>query len=129
MEENGTFRSHCKQQVDRWVNIGYVRKSNTKESVESRCRLLDTMATRLINRCFCTKIFASAVCPTSQALFLRDCPVKKEIMDRLSMCNGTTQDLFSYLSNCNKNVRLCIIDFAGLSTDPADITSFLKYVN
>ncbi|KAI7851028.1 hypothetical protein BDC45DRAFT_538670 [Circinella umbellata] len=81
---------------------------------------------RLLNRCFCTKVFVSAMSSSTQPLLLRDTPVNKEVMDRLSPCDGTTQDLCSFLSSCNKMVSLCIIDYAGLSNDPKDVKTFLK---
>lgn len=36
------------------------------------------------------------------------------------------EDLFAYLSTCTKKVRLCIMDYAGLSNDPNDVERFLK---
>ncbi|KAG2228207.1 hypothetical protein INT45_010999 [Circinella minor] len=77
MEKESTFRKYCSGRTDQWINIGYIRKSKTHESLDSRCRLLKTMKERLLNRCFCTKVFVSAISSSTQPLLLRDSPVNR----------------------------------------------------
>ncbi|KAF7720550.1 hypothetical protein EC973_007544, partial [Apophysomyces ossiformis] len=123
-EKEGLFRFHCSNAVGNWVNVGYVRKSHTTESEESRIRLLQAMITRLVNRCLCTKLFASPCSSSTQPLLERDWP-KPDLLAKLNGCDGDTQDLFAFLSTCTEKVRLCIIDYAGLSNDPDDVQKLL----
>ncbi|KAG0162220.1 hypothetical protein DFQ30_002618, partial [Apophysomyces sp. BC1015] len=89
-ETEGPFRFHCSNAVGNWVNVGYVRKSHTSESEESRIRLLRAMMTRLVIRRLCTKLFASPCSSSTEGLLERDCP-KPDILVKLNSCNGDTQ--------------------------------------
>ncbi|ORZ11613.1 hypothetical protein BCR42DRAFT_395274 [Absidia repens] len=31
------------------------------------------------------------------------------------------EDMFSYISTCPKNIRLCVISYAGLTNEPEDV--------
>ncbi|KAI8137805.1 hypothetical protein BJV82DRAFT_332219 [Fennellomyces sp. T-0311] len=84
------------------------------------------MATKLINRCLCTKVFASPSCLASSALVRRDYTIDRTILSKLKTCDGHMQDLCGFLSTTTANVRLCVIDYAGLSDNPRDKQSFIK---
>ncbi|CAO3588538.1 unnamed protein product [Absidia cylindrospora] len=114
------FRRHIEAAVGNWVNIGYIRKSTGKESASTKSRLLFMMAQRLVNICFCDKVFASIRSKASQPLLSRDLKNNETFLD------GDTQDLFYYVSKCTSKVRLCVMDYAGLSTDPQDVKTMMK---
>jgi hypothetical protein len=69
---NDRFKSHIKSAKGRWVNIGYIRKSPSKESEETRDRLLNAMATRIVNRCYCTRVYVSACSRANDPILQRD---------------------------------------------------------
>ncbi|KAG1179642.1 hypothetical protein G6F70_001084 [Rhizopus microsporus] len=39
-----------------------------------------------------------------------------------------TEILKAYLASCTKKVRLCVIDYAGWSTNPEDIKKTMKFM-
>ncbi|KAI9006602.1 hypothetical protein CLU79DRAFT_689887, partial [Phycomyces nitens] len=41
-------------------------------------------------------------------------------------CSGTTQDLIKMITKSARSIRLVVIDYAGLSTNPDDIRLFLS---
>ncbi|KAF7721277.1 hypothetical protein EC973_004970, partial [Apophysomyces ossiformis] len=124
-ESDGRFRAHVKKTAGDWANIGYIRKSPTNESEEARVRLIQLMMTKLVNRCLCTKIYVSPNSSSTTPLLVRDCP-KPTTLTKLHGCDGDTQDLFAFLSTCTKKVRICVIDYAGLSNDLDNILEMLK---
>ncbi|ORY93966.1 hypothetical protein BCR43DRAFT_351307 [Syncephalastrum racemosum] len=89
-ETDGRFRSHCRKTTGNWVNVGYVRKSKTLESDQSRVRHLQTVMATLVNRCMCTKLFASP-CSSSTANLLGWDFKRSELLTRLDDCDGDTQ--------------------------------------
>lgn len=104
------------------------------------------MITRLKKRCFCEKIFASFSSLSSSPIIQRDYntnDIELELID----CAGNTQssiyillgeyrylistciiDMLSFFATNTKFIRLCVIDYAGLSNDPDDVYNTLKYV-
>ncbi|KAI8093728.1 uncharacterized protein BX664DRAFT_295635 [Halteromyces radiatus] len=105
-----------------WTNIGYIRKSPGQEPVETRKRLIEAMADRLKKQCLCKKTFVSDGTRSSDPILSRD------VGSTRSHCNGNTQDMFAYISSATKNVRLCVIDYAGISTNPEDIKKTMRLV-
>lgn len=73
--------------------IGYVRKSPPKAggSLDSRIRLLQTMAERLKYCSHVARTYASAACRSQESLFTRDMPRIHDVMGNLVNVNGTTQ--------------------------------------
>ncbi|ORX45309.1 hypothetical protein DM01DRAFT_1411061 [Hesseltinella vesiculosa] len=47
-------------------------------------------------------------------------------MDQLRFVSGDWQDLLMFLKTTNKNVRLVVLDYRGLSTVPRDVFWFVK---
>lgn len=90
-ENNAAFRSHCKNAHREWINVGYVRKSRTNENDEKRVKLLKLMMARLVNRCLCTKLFASPASSSSTNMVERDYPKPNTILEQLNGCDGDTQ--------------------------------------
>ncbi|KAI9006711.1 hypothetical protein CLU79DRAFT_712393, partial [Phycomyces nitens] len=106
----------------------YVRKSPTRDSHETKIRLLNLMITRLKKRCFCKKIFASFSSLSSSRITERDYGTNKAELE-LTGCAGNTQDMLSFFADSTKHIRLCVIDYAGLSNDPDDVYNTLKYIS
>ncbi|ORX51873.1 hypothetical protein DM01DRAFT_1289165, partial [Hesseltinella vesiculosa] len=77
----------------------------------------------LHERCFCTKVFVSPCSKSDEPLLNRD--RKKDntrFVDSITGC----QDLRSMLGTKFKPIRLVVIDYAGLSTEPNDIRAFFQ---
>lgn len=104
------------------------------------------MITRLKKRCFCEKIFASFSSLSSSRIIQRDYDTN-DTESELIGCAGNTQgsvymllseyrylistcitDTLSFFATNTKFIRLCVIDYAGLSNDPDDVYNTLKYV-
>lgn len=94
-ENTGHFRAHCKVSKGNWVNTGYIRKSPTGETEDTRVRLLNTMASRLKNRCLCSKMFVSPCSLSTAAILERDIPKPLQILSKLD-CIGDTQGKEDY---------------------------------
>ena len=54
-ETQPDFRKYMKKSKENWINIGYYRKSPSKETTETHKRLLLLMSNRLISKCLCKK--------------------------------------------------------------------------
>ncbi|KAL0082272.1 hypothetical protein F4703DRAFT_1126337 [Phycomyces blakesleeanus] len=124
---NDLTKYHSYLRVHPMTTIGYARKSPGKESLETRCSLLQKMADRLKNRCLCTKIFVSPSSKADEPLMVRDS--KKDCSKYLNVlidCVGNMNDLCTILDRKFKPVRLVIIDYAGLSTEPNNVRDFFS---
>ncbi|KAI7873584.1 hypothetical protein K492DRAFT_138863, partial [Lichtheimia hyalospora FSU 10163] len=116
------FRRHV-QHESGWANIGYVRKSITNESNHTKVRLLQMMMLRLKNRCFVAKVFVSTNCNSSSALVKRD---SRNAGSGFDLGDGDAQGMFEFIAMSTKKVRLCVIDYAGLTNNPSDLKSTLE---
>ncbi|KAI9301128.1 hypothetical protein BJ944DRAFT_11032 [Cunninghamella echinulata] len=105
--------------------IGYVRKLHGKEDKESRIRLLQCMADKLLTRMSVDKVYASPMSHANEPLVSRDVNYDKEILKGLKNIEGNTQDLLSYI-RIAKKVCLVAIDFAGITTNIADLRNFVR---
>lgn len=73
VKELFNYKSFLKHiQHDNLVNVGYVRKSKTKETVEKRVDLLQKMVDHLRKKSLCRKVFISAWSNADDPLFGRD---------------------------------------------------------
>lgn len=59
MENIKQYRSQCRVEPERWVNIGYARKSPSKESTTTRIDLLEAMVKKLKTKLLCSQMFVS----------------------------------------------------------------------
>ncbi|KAI8379530.1 uncharacterized protein BYT42DRAFT_330231 [Radiomyces spectabilis] len=128
-ETTSAFRQELENRGPNWITVGYVRKSVTKESDENTTRLLQLMINKLQNRCFCSRIYASPNSQSTKSIMERDFDISKRnanIVANLTGCDGNAQDMLQFLTHTTKNVQLCIISYAGLSTRPDDVESFLR---
>ncbi|KAI8381099.1 uncharacterized protein BYT42DRAFT_565236 [Radiomyces spectabilis] len=119
-DDYALFLSHIRASDGDWVNVGYVRKSPGEELPSTRARLITCMAERLKKRCHCRKIFVSDGSTANEPILARDADSGPTSYD------GNTQDMFSYFTTKSKKIRLCVIDYAGFSTDPDDIQKTMK---
>ncbi|CAO3658072.1 unnamed protein product [Rhizopus stolonifer] len=117
MNVHSSYKPHV--QGSAIMTIGYVRKSHSNES----------HTTQLGSRCLAWKMFISPCCNASMNLEKRDMGSSIDnVLKELAHCAGTMQDLIHRLRTNIKPIRLIIIDYAGLSTDFADIQAlFEKY--
>ncbi|KAI8099225.1 uncharacterized protein BX664DRAFT_289216 [Halteromyces radiatus] len=117
-----TYQKHIKSlKDDGYTVIGYIRKSPETETMETRHRLLHSMSSRLQERSLVDMVFASSCCRASDAIEERDLDNKSA--EKLDVA-GDTQEMLTFISGKTK-VCLVILDYAGLSTDCADLRKFL----
>ncbi|KAK4516954.1 uncharacterized protein ATC70_000282 [Mucor velutinosus] len=110
----------------KYITIGYARKSPTDETKESRMRLLQLMVNKLYSRGKCEEVFVSPICKADQPILERDSPKQDDLLLHLKGSHGDISDLVARVHFSQKPFRLVIIDYAGLSTSPDDIRTFLK---
>ncbi|KAI7896751.1 uncharacterized protein EV154DRAFT_547026 [Mucor mucedo] len=120
------YRESSHVDAEKWINVGYARKSNTKESDHVRQRLLTAMINKLKTKLLCQKVFVSPISNADNKFINRDKDKRTlKFMPSLK-CDGTTEDLLLYLSSETRLVRLVSIDYAGLSTNLGDLRSFVS---
>ncbi|KAG2221911.1 hypothetical protein INT45_013247 [Circinella minor] len=107
------------------ISIGYARKSVTNETDLSRKHLLQLMVDKLHFRLKCQEVYVSPCCTANDQILNRDSPPFTNILASLNGCHGDISNLINRLHYLQQEVRLCIIDYAGLSTYPEDIIDFL----
>ncbi|KAG0182894.1 hypothetical protein DFQ28_001820, partial [Apophysomyces sp. BC1034] len=104
--------------------VGYCRKSPGQEIDGDRIRLLQQMVNRLSDRSLVEKVFVSCCSSASDLLLERDLKNGKVIIEALEGVEGDTQDLVHYLRRVEDKVCIVAIDFAGFSTNSADVRNF-----
>ncbi|KAI8988607.1 hypothetical protein BDF20DRAFT_999000 [Mycotypha africana] len=109
-----------------WINIGYARKSRTHDPVGNRIKSMQKMTDCLRIKCHCAKVFLSPMCSSGSKLCQRDTKPNLNIMDGVRHKHGDMQDLIMFAKSTNFSVRLVVLDYAGLSTDPMDVRKFVK---
>ncbi|ORY95336.1 hypothetical protein BCR43DRAFT_298147 [Syncephalastrum racemosum] len=107
------------------MNVGYIRKPQLNESASTRIRCLDHMANILSRKTSCTHIYVSPVCKSTSPQIKRDYD-DNPLAKRLTGVDGTMQDTLKLFSQSGKSIRLCVIEFAGLTDDPNDLQQFLR---
>ncbi|RCI02156.1 hypothetical protein CU098_011321, partial [Rhizopus stolonifer] len=108
IQENFTVNKRCfKKYVQNsdgeWINIGHARE----------------MISKVINNGFCEKIYVSPCSSAQDSIFKRDFKIEHKYGD------GNTQDFLRYLSIYSKKIRVCIISYAGLTTNIEDLQKFI----
>ncbi|ORX52287.1 hypothetical protein DM01DRAFT_1059365 [Hesseltinella vesiculosa] len=109
------------------TTVGYARKSPGKERFDARCSLLRKLVKRLEDRGLCTKVFISPSSQSDEPIMLRD--EKKDnsmFLASISSCMGDMKNFRAMLNKKFKPVRLVVIDYAGLSTEPNDVRGFFR---
>ncbi|ORY91329.1 hypothetical protein BCR43DRAFT_508761 [Syncephalastrum racemosum] len=119
------FKKYMRTAKGDWLNVGYVRKSPGNEGAEIRNRLIRSMAMRLQYQCFCDKVFVSDGTSSGDAILLRD-SYSRRVPKKHRCFDGNTQDMFSFITSSIKKIRVCVIDYADLSTNPDDVKTMIR---
>ncbi|KAI7896026.1 uncharacterized protein EV154DRAFT_493246 [Mucor mucedo] len=72
----------------------------------------------------CEDVFASCRANADDKIDDRD--IKSTIIYKVSHVRGDCQDMLDYITMSNRTVRLVVIDYAGLSTNPDDLKEFVR---
>ncbi|KAI8990973.1 hypothetical protein BDF20DRAFT_812786 [Mycotypha africana] len=107
-----------------YATIGYARKSHSNESQSVRLRLLESMTAILVDPCRCSKIYVSPICAANSPLQERDLK-RSTLIKEIRNAHGDMQDLISYAKTAVRPIRLVVIDYAGLTTSPQDLSDFM----
>ncbi|KAI9477870.1 MAG: hypothetical protein EXX96DRAFT_650287 [Benjaminiella poitrasii] len=111
------------------TTIGYIRKSKSRESDTTRCRLINKMIKTQRNKNFCTKVYVSPHSNAEESFCQRDKDVNSSLLEQLEECDGSIQDLIYRLERKFGKTRLVVLDYAGFSTNINDIVSFFRKYN
>ncbi|KAG1445388.1 hypothetical protein G6F56_009933 [Rhizopus delemar] len=125
-----TFRQMTRQ-ITGWITAGYCRKSPSKETPQKRLELLQKMVNSLHVNDLCEKVFVSPICRASSDLLTRDISpttTAQSILKQLRFQNGDMQDFLMFAKTMTSSIRLVVLDYAGLCTNPIDIRTFVKDV-
>lgn len=76
MDTSNSVKAYWKylQHDTKYITIGYVRKSPTDETKESRIRLLQLMVNKLYSRGKCEEVFMNPICKADQPILERGSP-------------------------------------------------------
>ncbi|CEP19467.1 hypothetical protein [Parasitella parasitica] len=100
--------------------IGYVRKSRTKETDETRTKLLNMICKKLKTHSMVDKIFVSFKSNKNEPIIDRDIDDDKKVLEEIN-ADGNTQDMLKCVSA--QKTSLVTLTFAGLTTN--DLVAFL----
>ncbi|KAL7310803.1 hypothetical protein PS15m_010249 [Mucor circinelloides] len=79
----------------------------------------------------CEKVYVSPICRANSDLLARDespTATVQSILDQLRFQNGDMQDFIMFAKTTTSPIRLVVLDYAGLSTNPLDIRIFVKSI-
>ncbi|KAI9006740.1 hypothetical protein CLU79DRAFT_779280 [Phycomyces nitens] len=108
------------------INIGYVRKSLTKERHDSRLGLLQKMINRLRRGTYCSKVYVSPKSSAATPLKQRDQVENGVDLKKLDGCDGDTRAFIDKLKCDFREIRISCLGYAGLTTNTMDLLLFLK---
>ncbi|KAI9258574.1 hypothetical protein EDC94DRAFT_660721 [Helicostylum pulchrum] len=106
-----------------FITVGYFRKSPSNELAEIRIELLQKKINSLRLNDLCEKVFVSPTCISGSTLSKKDrVPTKKskKVTRQFRFFDGDMQDLVMFSKTGPLSLRLVVLDYAGLSTDPKD---------
>jgi hypothetical protein len=83
------------------------------------------MVDKLYFRMKCDKMYISPNCLANEPILERDSPALDHLLEVIKGCNGDITDLTRGVHIAPKQVRITVIDCAGLSTSPKDIRKFV----
>ncbi|KAG2222274.1 hypothetical protein INT45_006953 [Circinella minor] len=106
--------------------FGYTRKSPHNLSCESLKKNLQNMIDCLRHRSLVESVYVSPNSLAKSLISSRDMSNTDEKLTQMKLdhCAGSTQTLLKHLSSTEKKVCLVIVDYAALSTVPADVQAF-----
>ncbi|KAI8331391.1 hypothetical protein BC941DRAFT_403846 [Chlamydoabsidia padenii] len=114
-----------------WTTIGYARKSISNESTKKRTALLQTMIENLHINDLCEKVYVSPMCSANSELMRRDyhrTASTTTVLQQLRFHDGDMQDFIVFAKTTTMNIRLVVLDYAGLTTKPDDLRKFVKSI-
>ncbi|KAG1057347.1 hypothetical protein G6F43_000804 [Rhizopus delemar] len=126
MKNVNSYRAFAHVDAEKWIIVGYARKSITKEDDSARHRLLTSMITKLKTKLLCGKVFVSPFSNSDTEFEKRDRNVQASKIVESLKCDDTMEDLLLYLASETRMVRLVAIDYAGLTTNLEDLRSFVS---
>lgn len=104
--------------------VGYCRKSDLAKQ-DNLISLLQRMVDNHYQRSLVDKVFVSPCSNASSPFSERDLSDQFEVFNQLKNVHGNTKDMLNYVEN-NDNICLISLDFAGLSTNMADLKEFVR---
>ncbi|KAG0758629.1 hypothetical protein G6F57_011847 [Rhizopus arrhizus] len=121
-----SYRAFAHVDAEKWMIVGYARKSITKEDDSVRHRLLTSMIIKLKKKLLCCKVFVSPFSNSDIEFEKRDRNAQTSKFIESLKCDGTMEDLLLYLASETRMIRLVAIDYAGLTTNLEDLRSFVS---
>lgn len=103
--------------------VGYVRKSNTNEPDTTKKKLVNLQIYKMKTKLLCEDVFVSYNTSANDPIAERDATTPPYAFDD---CSGNTQDFITKITKSARQIRLVVIDYAGLSTNPDDIRLFIS---
>ncbi|KAI8377761.1 uncharacterized protein BYT42DRAFT_479246, partial [Radiomyces spectabilis] len=80
----------------------------------------------LKTKLLCEHVFASYNTNASDPISARDANSKPSSIPQFQDSSGTMQDMMETITKSPKKIRLVVIDYAGLTTDPDDLKWFMQ---
>ncbi|KAI9282285.1 hypothetical protein BY458DRAFT_552508 [Sporodiniella umbellata] len=117
------YRSLVKSSMATKCTIGYVQKSNTNEPEVAKKKLVNLQIYKMKTKLLCEDVSVSYNTSANDPLAERDAAKLPYDFDA---CSGNTQDLIAKTTKSARQIRLVVIDYAGLSTNPDDIRLFIS---
>jgi hypothetical protein len=102
--------------------VGYVRKTNTNELNTTKKKLVNLQIYKMKTKFLCEDVFVSYNTSANDPIAERDATTPPYTFDD---CSGNTQGLITRITKSARQIRLVVIGYAGLSTNPDDIRSFI----
>ncbi|KAG2201332.1 hypothetical protein INT47_001420, partial [Mucor saturninus] len=118
------FRKSVRESRHKTATIGYVRKSKTTEKKEAVEKSINLQVAKMKKKLLCEDVFASCRANADDKIDDRD--IKSTMIYKVSHVHGDCQDMLDYITMSNRTVRLVVIDYAGLSTNPDDLKEFVR---
>ncbi|ORE06578.1 hypothetical protein BCV72DRAFT_121138 [Rhizopus microsporus var. microsporus] len=103
--------------------VGYERRPNTDEPDTTKKKLVNLQTYKMKTKLLCEDVFVSCNTSANDPITERDATTPPYTFDD---CSGNTQDLITKITNSARQIRLVVIDYAGLSTNPDDIRLFIS---
>lgn len=115
------FRKFVQNSADKWLTLGYARKSRSEKKKDAVEQSLNLQSFKLKKKLLCGEVYCSHSNANEN---IEDRDLREEELDVDS--NGNTQDMVHHISSTEKCVRIVFIDFAGLSTSADNVREFLE---
>ncbi|KAG1138995.1 hypothetical protein G6F37_005182 [Rhizopus arrhizus] len=115
-----SYRAFAHVDAEKWMIVGYARKSISKEDDSVRHRLLTSMITKFKTKLLCCKVFVSPFSNSDTEFEKRDRNAQASKFIESLKCDNTME------ASETRMIRLVAIDYAGLTTNLEDLRSFVS---